>query len=109
LYISSFRVSKRDILESLHWVLNTEDYDWDITYETTAKRIKDGTEDFAKGMRTGIGKISYGKLFMQSRAGEGEYSNSTANTVLRLPEESFDEATETAVPMMESRWNPLAG
>ncbi|KAF7534328.1 hypothetical protein G7054_g6314 [Neopestalotiopsis clavispora] len=109
LYILSFRVSQRDMLASLNRVLNTVGADWDITYDSTAKRIKDGTEEFSRGMRTGIGKSSYAKLFMRSRAGEAAYSKNTANAVLHLPEESFDEATKTAVAMVESGWNPLAG
>ncbi|KAI4600105.1 hypothetical protein KJ359_001207 [Pestalotiopsis sp. 9143b] len=106
-YISSFRVSQRDMLDSLHRVLGTVDADWEITYESTTKRVQDGMEEFSRGIRTGIGKSMYAKLFIRSRAGEMEYPKGTANAVLSLPEESLDEATRAAVAMVESGWNPL--
>jgi hypothetical protein len=107
-YITSFKVSQREILNSLHRVLGTTDADWQITYEPTAKRAKDGIEEFSKGIITGIGKAMYAKLFIRSRAGELELPRGTANKALGLPEESLDEATRTAVGMVQSGWNPLA-
>lgn len=106
LYISSFRISQRDMLSSLHHVLGTTEGDWQITYETTAKRQEDGAKEFAAGARTGLAKSMYAKHFMNSRAGDLEYRGTTANVMLGLPEESLDEATKRAVEMVESGWNP---
>jgi hypothetical protein len=107
LYITSFKVSQRDILDSLHRISETNDEDWQIAYESTEKRMKDGMEEFSKGIITGIGKAMYAKIFMRSRTGELELHGETANQVLGLPEEDLDEATRAAVEMVESGWNPL--
>jgi hypothetical protein len=107
-YITSFRVSQREILNSLHRVLGTTNENWQITYEPTAKRVKDGMEEFSNGIVTGIGKAMYAKLFIRSRAAELELPRGMANKALGLPEESLDEATRTAVEMVQSGWNPLA-
>jgi hypothetical protein len=69
--------------------------------------LKDGMEEFSKGIITGIGKVMYAKIFMRSRTGELELHGETANQVLGLPEEDLDEATRAAVEMVESGWNPL--
>jgi hypothetical protein len=106
-YVTSFKVSQRDILDSLHRVLGTTDKDWHITYESTEKRVKNGTEEFSKGIVTGVGKAMYAKLFMHSRA-ELDLPKEIANKILGLPQEHLDEATQAAVEMVESGWNPLA-
>lgn len=107
-YITSFSVSQRDMLESLHRILGTSDVDWQITFEPTAKRVQDGMDEFAKGIMTGIGKAMYARLFMRSRAGEMELPRKVDNTKLGLPLESLDRSTRAAVEMVESGWNPLA-
>ncbi|KAK3302865.1 uncharacterized protein B0T15DRAFT_437868 [Chaetomium strumarium] len=108
-YIRSFQVSQRDILDSLHRVLNTTDEDWVISYEPAGKRAQDGLEEFSKGIITGMAKNMYAKLFIRSKAGELDYAEGLANEVLGLPEESLDGATKRAVEMVESGWNPLTG
>jgi len=57
-YVSSFRVSQREMLDSVHRVLGTSDEHWGIEYETTQQRyeesmqaVKNGDQRaFAKGM-----------------------------------------------------------
>ena len=108
LYISSFRVSQRDMLDSLHRVLGTKDQDWEITYEATEKRAADGLAEFSKGQFKGRAKNSYAKYFIRSKELALEPHKAVSNEVLGLPKESLDEATERTVQMVESGWNPLA-
>ncbi|RYP41380.1 hypothetical protein DL767_001018 [Monosporascus sp. MG133] len=110
-YVESFRVSQREMLDSLHRVLGTTDDDWAIRYEPAAERARDGLEEFTRGVPTGMAKHMYANLFVRSRAGEMELpeGRSLANQVLGLPEEDLDEATRRAVEMVQSGWNPLAG
>ena len=105
LYIESFQVSQRDMLDSLHRVLGTTDQEWEITYETATQRVQDGLAEVAGGDFTGMGKHLYGKLFARSRE-DGSFP-ATANSLLGLPSESLDEATKRAVDMVMSGWNPL--
>lgn len=104
LYVSSFQVSQRDMLDSFHRVLGTADEDWEITYEPAAKRLKDGLEEFSKGIFKGLAKNLYAIHFIRSRAGELDFPNDVSNELLGLPKESLDEATKRAVDMLESGW-----
>ncbi|KAI0473780.1 hypothetical protein GGR56DRAFT_549954 [Xylariaceae sp. FL0804] len=108
LYVSSFRVSQRDMLDSLHRVLGTNDADWEIRHEPAEQRDREGREEFARGVVTGFAKSLYAKLFMRARDGVERDPWGTDNKALGLPEESLDEATRKAVEMVESGWNPLA-
>lgn len=108
-YLRSFEVSQRNILDSLHRVLGTSDTDWTISYQSAAQRAEDGLEEYGRGVNTGIAKNMYAKLFLRSAAGDLEYSGALDNEKLGLSEENLDEATKRAVDMVESGWNPLTG
>lgn len=107
--IYSFRVSQRDMLDSLHRVLGTTDADWEISYETTEKRIADGTAELARGVFTGFAKMLYGGGFLPTNQ-ESDFAGTmeVANNVLGLPKDDLDEATRRTVEMIQDGWNPLA-
>ncbi|KAK7421999.1 hypothetical protein QQZ08_009720 [Neonectria magnoliae] len=106
--INSFRVSQRDMLDSLHRVMGTTDSDWDITYESVEKRMKDGTEELKQGLRTGFAKLLYGRAFnVKKQNSDFAATRPTANVLLGLPKEDLDEATKRAVDMVESGWAPF--
>lgn len=107
--IFSFQVSQRDMLDSLHRVLGTKDSDWEIKFEATEKRIKDGTDELARGIFTGLGKVMYGGVFLAGNE-RSDFASTfqTANKAFGLPKEDLDEATARTVAMIESGWNPFA-
>ncbi|KAF9251901.1 hypothetical protein DTO006G1_2494 [Penicillium roqueforti] len=106
--INSFRVSQRDILDSLHRVLGTTDSDWEITHESVAKRLADGADELSKGIFTGFAKMLYGGVFSPANK-EGDFAGimELANDTLRLPKEDLDEATQRAVDMVAAGWTPF--
>ena len=108
LYIASFTVSQRDMLDSLHRVLGTTDKDWNITYEPTAQRYKDGKDEMQKGLMTGFAKTMYSRAFFPNGEGDFESSRGLANELIGLPKDNLDEATKRTVEMVESGWNPFA-
>ena len=108
LYIASFKLSQRDMLDSLHRVIGTTDKDWTITYEPTAQRYKNGITEMQKGNMTGFAKALYSRSFYPNGDGDYESSKGLANDLIRLPKEDLDEATKRAVEMVESGWNPFA-
>ena len=108
LYIASFTVSQRDMLDSLHRVLGTTDKDWNITYEPTAQRYKDGKDEMQKGLMTGFAKTMYARAFFPNGDGDFESSRGLANELIGLPKDNLDEATKRTVEMVESGWNPFA-
>jgi hypothetical protein len=107
--INSFRVSQRDMLDSVNRVLGTKDADWDISYETTAKRIQDGLQEMKNGVFTGYAKMLYARVFAPSNPNSDFASERTDNKALGLPVEDLDEATKRAVEMVKSGWTPFAG
>lgn len=107
LCISSFRISQRDMLDSLNRVLGTTDGEWTITKQPTAERRREGLEEFQRGQMTGFAKAMYARIFYPSGDGDYESSRDLANGVLGLPREELDEATKRAVEMVESGWNPF--
>ncbi|KAL2128628.1 hypothetical protein VTI74DRAFT_8915 [Chaetomium olivicolor] len=108
LLISSFRVSQRDMLNSLHRVLGTTDEDWEIRYETTEKRIRDGAEELKAGDFRGFAKGLYGRAFSPAnKLADFAGSHETHNEILGLSGEDLDEATKRTVDMVESGWTPF--
>ena len=101
LYISSFLISQRDMLDSLNRVLSTSDADWTITYEPVEERYQKGLEEMQSGNRLGFAKAMYARLFFPSGEGDYETGHELDNKKLGLPEEDFDEATRRAVEMRE--------
>jgi len=107
LYLTSFTVSQRDMLDSIHRVKGTSDKDWEIKYEPTAERYQTGLAEMKNGIRTGFAKAMYTRAFFPN--GDGNYGSHKrlANELFGLPKEDFDEATKRAVDMVESGWNPF--
>lgn len=107
-YFASFKVSQRDMLDSIHRVIGTTDKDWEITYEPTAQRYKNGIDEMQKGAMTGFAKAIYSRAFFPNGDGDFESSRGLANDLIGLPKEDLDEATKRTVEMVDSGWNPFA-
>ncbi|KAL1876437.1 hypothetical protein VTK73DRAFT_9303 [Phialemonium thermophilum] len=113
-FISSFRVSQRDMFESVKRVTGTTDADWKVTSEPSAKRYADGCAE-AEGKvgagdrvaRTrGFAKLLYSRVFYPNGDGDFETRHGLDNEVLGLPKEDLDEATREAVRMAENNEVP---
>ena len=96
------------MLDSIHRVTGTTDKDWEITYEPTAQRYKNGIAEMQKGAMTGFAKAMYSRNFFPNGGGDFESSRGLANDLIGLPTEDLDEATKRTVEMVESGWNPFA-
>lgn len=105
--VYSFRVSQRDMLDSLHRILGSSDADWDITYVTTAQRMQEGREDVKNGLFTGYVKMLYGGAFSPADRKSDFAARGSDIEILGLSEEDLDEATKRAVEMVEAGWNPF--
>ena len=102
LYISSFLVSQRDMLDSVHRVMGTTDKDWKIESEKSSERYKHGLERFKKGDHIGFAIALYSRTFYPNGDGNFEAKHGLANGALGLPKEDLDEATKRAVGLAES-------
>ncbi|KAF7319018.1 NAD(P)-bd-dom domain-containing protein [Mycena chlorophos] len=93
-YISSFRVSQKDMFESAKRVTGTTDADWKIEYVEAKPRYTDAVEK-VKGGDYGapFARMMYTRIFFPT--GEGDTSrHGLANAALGLPEENIDESTK---------------
>jgi len=99
-YISSFMVSQRDMLDSLLRVTGDKESDWTIESQPAQERWKEGVDlmesgkDFMRGFQTRM----YARIFYKD--GTGDISDKLDNDRLELPEENLDEATKRAVEMV---------
>ena len=103
LFFSSFLVSQRDMFQSVLRVAGSREEDWDITYENSAKRYKEGLDAMKQGARTGALRAMYSRSFFIEEDGFGsaafEPSRGTYNEALGLPVEDLDERTRAAIEM----------
>ncbi|KAK2744776.1 hypothetical protein FQN55_006532 [Onygenales sp. PD_40] len=99
-YVSSFRVSQRDMFESVMRVTGTGEGDWTVTkvgvegrWEGARKAVLEGG-DLMKFIR-----LIYSRIFFAGGGGDYEGSRGLDNEALGLPVEDLDEATKVAVKM----------
>ncbi|KAK2615159.1 hypothetical protein N8I77_001934 [Diaporthe amygdali] len=100
LYISSFRVSQKDMFESVKKATGTTDKDWKIGYVGSEERFKEGQEAMKRGDRDGFARQMYARIFYPT--GEGDHSrHGLANEALGLPEEDIDEMTKRGFVLLD--------
>jgi hypothetical protein len=107
-YISSFLVSQRDILESLHRVLGTTDEDWKIRYEPVEQRLEDGKREFKEGKMLGFAKALYAEVFACDW-GDYKTGKELDNGKVGLEQEDLDDATRRAVEMAMGSMGDIEG
>jgi NmrA-like family len=103
--ISSFAITQRSILDSVHRVLGDKDEDWTIEYEDVKQRWADGMSELKqpeKYGRSGFAKLLYARLFYPEEPGFFEKRLTLANEVLGLPQEDFDFCTKRAIERAEA-------
>ncbi|KAI5464833.1 hypothetical protein BGZ63DRAFT_350598 [Mariannaea sp. PMI_226] len=105
LYISSFRINQREMLDSIQRVTGTTDKDWTIDYEDSKDRWVRGKARMQSGDRLGHAMAMYARTFFPNGDGDFETKYGLANDVLSLPKEDLDEASKRAVAMVEGGYN----
>jgi hypothetical protein len=103
LYVASFKVTQRDMLDSVERVTGTTDKDWTIEYEASQDRWERGKKSMSANDRSGFITAMYARCFFPS--GDTNVQDKLDNDVLGLPKEDFDEATERAVALWKSGYN----
>lgn len=101
-YISSFRLSQRDMFESVKRVTGTTDADWTITYESSEERWKEGHAAVSQGNFGAFAKQLYSRMFFPNGDGDFESKRELHNGLLGLPVEDLDEYTAIGVRMGEN-------
>ncbi|KAF9871975.1 hypothetical protein CkaCkLH20_10607 [Colletotrichum karsti] len=99
MFVSSFKISQRDMLDSIQRVTNTTDNDWRIYNEPTDERYKAGMREMDQGKREGFYKSMYARVFYPS--GDADFESDGDR--LGLPTEDLDESTRYALSLQRSR------
>ena len=102
-YMSSFLVSQKDMLDSVMRVTGTTLNDWKVTYEPHKARYDSGMAELQKGNRLGFARLLYTRVFYPDGSGDFETSKRLHNDILRLPKENIDEYTKVALRMAEEK------
>lgn len=97
LYVSSFNINQRDMLDSVLRVTGAKQDDWKITHEPVKDRYKAGVAQLRGGDRMGFGKLLYARMFYPDQCGNYEDTRGLHNDLLGLPKEDLDEFTKIAV------------
>jgi hypothetical protein len=101
-YISSFTVNQKDMLDSVLRVTGTSLSDWKVTHTTAKEYYQSGLEELQKGNRmVGFGRLLYARHFFPESNGNFEASRGLHNDILGLPKEDLDEFTKIGVQMSE--------
>lgn len=95
-YLSSFTVSQKDMLESVIRVTGTTEFDWTITKEPAQTRYSDGMKEIREGKHSGFAKMCT-RVFFPDGCGSFENKKPKLNDLLHLPVNNIDEATVVAV------------
>lgn len=104
-YVSSFTVSQKDMLDSVLRVTQTSIDDWKVTKEPSHERYMSGIKAMQSGDRVGFVKMMYTRVFYPDDSGNYEKTKGTSNELLGLPKEDIDEATKAAIKRSkESKW-----
>lgn len=109
LFLSSFHISQRDMLNSLERATNTTDADWSITQEPTDQRFRDGMAEMGKGDWMGFAKALYAQGFSPRGVAEFETRSGLHNSILGLPKEDLDVVTRDVVDRLCAGWDPFEG
>lgn len=108
LFISSFFLSQREMLDSVQRVTGTTDKDWKIEYEPSDVRWRRGKELMEQGNMLGYAMAMYARTFYPNGDGDLKLRHTLANEVLGLPEEDLAEATKRGLKMVDEGYNYFA-
>ncbi|KAK8066518.1 CipA protein [Apiospora hydei] len=103
-YISSFCVSQRDMLESALRVTGTKLEDWKVSHEGSAERYAKGLQMMKEGNRVGFVQAMYTRTFFPNDDGVYKESRGLDNELLGLPVEDLDEFTRLAVTRKDDKY-----
>lgn len=102
IFVNSFNISQKDMLESVLRVTGDKLEDWTITKEPARERYAAAVKALQTGDRMAYVRMMYTRVFYDDGNGDFETRRGTSNKLLGLPKESIDEATSRAIERAET-------
>lgn len=97
-YVKSFCVTPRELLDAVQKATGTSDEDWTVERRDVKERMKEGGEKLQKGDHMGMVDLLYGATMTEGLG--NVYKEETLNGVLGLPEEDLVEVCREVVKGM---------
>ena len=101
-YVSSFYVSQKQMMESVLRVTGDKPEDWKVSHENHKERYEAGKKELQNGDLRGFGKLLYTRVFYPDGLASPQKNSGTHNELLGLPQEDLDECTKVAIRMAEN-------
>jgi hypothetical protein len=96
IYANSFTISQRDMLASALRLTGTKEDEWTITKVPARELYSTSVKQIAEGKKEAFASFLYSRIFFPDGSGNFEQKG-TLNSMLDLPEEDIDEATNIAI------------
>ncbi|KAM0327608.1 hypothetical protein ACHAQA_005901 [Verticillium albo-atrum] len=101
-YVSSFRSSQKDMIESVKRVTGTSDEDWVTVQQKSLDRWRDGQQKVNKGDLSGFMPQLYSRVWFPNDGADFEAKHGVSNALLGLLKEDIDTYTRVAVGKVEN-------
>ena len=101
-YVNSFNVSQKDMLDSVLRVTGDKLDDWTIKKEPAKERYSSAAKALQGGDRMAYVRMMYTRVFFGDGNGNFDARVGTANKLLGLQPESLDEATARSIERADS-------
>jgi len=95
-YVNSFTISQKDMLASVLRQTGTKEDDWMITKVPAQELYSTSVKQIAEGKKEAFASFLYSRIFFPDGCGDFEHMG-TLNSMLDLPEEDINEATDVAI------------
>ncbi|KAE8341581.1 hypothetical protein BDV24DRAFT_174475 [Aspergillus arachidicola] len=107
-YISSFRITQKEMFESWKRVTGEKNEDWTVVYESSRERYEKGLERMKNGDHGAFVQAMYSRVLFPNGDGDYESKHALANETLGLPQEDLDELTRNAKVMVDRGYDYMA-
>jgi hypothetical protein len=101
-YVNSFNVSQKDMLDSVLRVTGDKREDWTIQKEPARERYAIAAKALQGGDRMAYVRMMYTRIFFDDGNGNFEARVGTSNKILDLEHEDLDEATARSIERAEA-------
>ncbi|KAH8813010.1 hypothetical protein F5884DRAFT_751303 [Xylogone sp. PMI_703] len=95
-YVNSFTINQKDMLASVLRQTETKEEDWTITKVPAQELHSTSSKQIAEGKKDAYASYLYSRIFFPDGSGDFEHKG-TLNSMLNLPKEDIDEATNNAI------------
>ncbi|KNG84345.1 oxidoreductase CipA-like protein [Aspergillus nomiae NRRL 13137] len=104
-YISSFRVTQKEIFESWKRVTGEKHEDWTVVYESSRERYEQALERVRNGDHGAFVQAMYSRVLFPNGDADYESKHGLANEPLGVPQEDLDTQTRNAKAMVDQGYD----